>query len=193
MKEAKRLQYFETEFINKRKSTVIVEEEGRELLRLEPGQKKFVESRDASTSYAAWSKIVYRENGKVDLHENHAWKFPLPEDKLMLTILNIDGKDTEQFYMSGNTFEPVLAYKNVPRFVAVDIHDPQWAFIARMEIRLVEHKEKSGDYFVTKHVLERVKTLRGPKEVKAIEKLLVEEAIAKAKADFKRRFPSAEA
>jgi len=187
------VQYFLTEFVNKSKSTQIVNEDGRELIRLEPGQKKIVESRDPSTSYAAWSRIVYKADGKVDLHENKSWKFPLQKTgMLMLTILNIDGAGTEQFYTAGNTFEPVLCYRGVPRFVAVDIHDPQWAFIARMEIRKVEHKEKDGDYFKTRTVVEKIKTMRSPKEVKVIEKLLVEEAIAKAKADFKRRFPSAE-
>ena len=186
------MQYYETHFENRTKGTIVINEDGRELIRLEPGQKKIVESRDPSTSYAAWSRIVYQKDGTVSLKENHAWKFPLQAGRLMLTILNIDGAGTEQFYTAGNTFEPVLCYKGVPRFVAVDIHDPTWAFISRMEIKNVEHKERDGDYFKTRTVVEKVRTLRSQKEIAAIEKLLIDEAVTRAKQDFKRRFPQAE-
>ncbi|MCJ7588871.1 MAG: hypothetical protein MUQ00_13360 [Candidatus Aminicenantes bacterium] len=178
--------------MNKTKSTIVVNEGGRELLRLEPSQKKFVESRDPGTTYAPWSRIIYEKNDTVTLKENHDWRFPLQAGQLMLTIINRDGHDIEQFYLSGNTLEPVLAYKNIPRYCCVNIHDPTWAFISKLEIKLVEHTEKNGDYIVRKSVVEKVKTMRSKSEIKAIEKLLVDEAIANAKADFKRRFPSAE-
>ena len=54
------MEYWETEFYNQRQQRVqVLENGGQVLLTLEPGARKFVESKDASTSYAPWFRIVF--------------------------------------------------------------------------------------------------------------------------------------
>jgi hypothetical protein len=184
------MEYYETEFVNKRKSSVDVLEDGKTLLMLAPGQTKWVESQSPGTSYAPFLKVVFKEDGSVKLDENRAWKFPNPNNLLMLEIVNIDGAGSETFYLGMG--EPVRCYKGIPRFVGVDIHDAEWAFVEKMEIRNVEHKDKQGDYIARRTTLERVKTMRSKSEIKAIEKRLYDEAVLKVKLDLKRRFPNAQ-
>lgn len=177
---------YETEFVNRRSSTVEVLEGGRVLLTLQPGERKFVESRDPGTSYAAWRKVVYTKGG-VDVQENRDWRFPLPEGWLRLTIVNVDGAPSETFYVGA--MEPVQCYRGIPRFVAVDYHDSNWALIERVELRLVEHREREGDYVVTRRRLERIITPRSKREVREIQRRLLAEATEKARRDLERRFP----
>ncbi len=185
------MQYWETKFRNERTSSVeVLESGGKVLLELQPGQTKFVESRDPSTSYAPWDEVTFKDDGSVKLHENRAWRWPGPPDKLMLTILNRDGANSELFYVGAA--EPVHCFKGIPRYVAIDIHDTPWSSVERLEIKLVEHKAKEGDFLVKKNVLEHVRTLRSKKEIRAIEQQLLDEATAKAKADLAKRFPMRE-
>jgi len=76
---------------------------------------------------------------------------------LMLEAVNVDGTATEGLQVGGQVYQ---LYKNIPRFVPIDHRDTVWCFVEKVERKLVEHKEKSGDYFVKKMVLEDVKTLR---------------------------------
>ena len=184
------MQYFETKFENRSGGTQDVLEDGKTLVLLQPGDKKMVESQDPSTSYAAYSRITYEKDGTVTLHENRDWRFPLPEGMLMLEIFNRDGSPAETFYPSpGGTAQPIIAYKGIPRFCCVDIHNAQWASVARLEIKLVEHTEHQGDLVVRKKVLEHVRTPRSKSEIKAIEKRLLAEYEQKAKDEMKRLFP----
>jgi len=183
------MEYYETEFVNKRKSSVDVLEDGKTLLMLAPGQSKFVESRDAGTSYAPFLKVVFKEDGSVKLDENHAWKFPNPNGRLMLTIHNINGNETESFYVGGELHR---CYKGIPKFIPVSFDDAAWAFVEKMEIRNVEHKDKQGDYIVRKTTVEKVMTMRSKKEIASIEKRLYDKAMMVVKLDLKRRFPNAQ-
>ena len=183
------MEYWETEFVNKRKSPVDVQEDGRTLLTLQPGEAKFMESQSAFTSYAAWYKIVFKDD-KVDLHENKAWSAERAwPGQLVLTILNSAGAPCENFYVGG-----VLqnCYQGIPKFIPVTFDDAEWNFVARMEIKMVEHTEHQGDYIIRKNVVEKVKTMRSKSEIKAIEKRLYDKAMMAVKLDLKRRFPNAE-
>ncbi len=180
------MEYWETEFVNKRKTSVEVQERGQTLLTLEPGQIKFVESSDPNTSYAPWYRITFKEDNRVELEENKAWRWPGPKDQLMLTIINLDGRDTETFYTG--TGEPIICYKGIPRYVAIEPWDASWNFVAKLEIKNVEKTEREGDYVVRKCVLEQVKTMRSKTEIDAIKKQLVREAKAKAARDVEIKF-----
>ena len=185
------MEYWETKFRNERKSTVeVMEDAGQTLLTLEPGQTKFVESKDTSTSYAAFDEVVFKENGEVRLHENRAWRFPNPNNLLMLTIINVDGANCEGFYLSGGVL--VHCYRGIPRYVGVQYSDPVWAQVERVERRLVEHRVKDGDYIVKKNVLEDIRTMRSKKECKAVQDRLLAEATEKARAELRRQFPQRE-
>jgi len=173
------LQYYETKFENKSISTVVIDEDGRELLRLEPGWRKMVESQSPLTSYAAWSKIVYEKDGTVKLTENPDWKWPGPPDQLMLTIINRDGAGSEMFHVSGG--EPVICYKGIPRMVAIPYWDAAWRYVEKLEIKNVDSIEHSGDFIVKKKTLQYIKTMRSKKEIAAIDKHLIDDAIAQAK------------
>lgn len=180
--------YFETEFKNKRKENVHVHESGKILCIVPPGESRFVESFDARTTYARWFKLTFKDDDKITFDENSAWKWPYGTS-LCLEALNIDGVETESFSVAGTFW---WCYRGVPRFVPVDIHDREWAFIARLEWKFVEHKERDGDYFKTVKKLEMVKTQRSRKEIKAIEKQLLDEAITKTKREMAQRFPKSE-
>lgn len=177
--------YYETQFLNERKSSVTVLENDQVLLTLEPGARKFVESKSPETSYAPFSSVVFKEGGKVELEKNPAWKWPGGADKLMLEILNVDGCDSETFYCGA---EPVRCYRGIPRYVAIDVNDTSWNIAARLEIKLVEHVEKNGDYIARKKVLEQVRTLRTPSEIKAIKERILEDATKRKKLELKIAF-----
>jgi hypothetical protein len=178
--------YWETKFRNERRSAVdVLEGGGRTLLTLEPGQTKFVESKDAATSYAAFDEVVFKENGEVKLHENRAWRWPNPNGLLMLTIINRDGAQCECFRIGG---DPVHAFKGIPKFVGVDIHDTAWAQVERLEVMNVEKKIREGDYIVKRTTLEHVKTMRSKKEIRAIQERLLAEAAANAQQELRRMF-----
>jgi hypothetical protein len=182
MKEVQ-LDYFETEFVNKRETAVEVQENGRVLLRLEPGQSKFVESSSAKTSYSPWYKIEFRDKGRVELYENKAWVWPYP-DVLMLTALNEDGAASEGLQVDGKYWE---CYKGIPRYIPIAITST-WAFTSLVKCVEVEEKVKDGDYFKTVKELRWVKEARSRKETRDIERELVRAAVEKAKAETEARF-----
>jgi len=184
------MQYFRTTFENKSKGTIFVNEDGKELLRLEPGQKKFVESKSAVTSYSPFERIVYEKDGTMKLTENPDWKWPGPPDQLMLTILNTDGAGSELFHVAAG--EPVICYRGVPRYVAIPYWDAEWRYVEKLEIKFIEHIEKTGDYIKRKNVLEFVKTMRSKKEIASIEKRLIDEATAQAKENLAQQRAASE-
>lgn len=181
------MEYWETEFKNERQQRVsVLENEGQVLLTLEPGARKFVESKSPSTSYAPWFRITFLANGKVQLEENRAWRWPGSADKLMMTIINVDGADSETFYVGAG--EPIRCYKGIPRFVAIDVNDTTWNTVAKLEIKLVEHAEQNGDYVTHKKVLEQVRTPRTASEIKAIKERILEDATKRKKLELKIAF-----
>jgi hypothetical protein len=105
---------------------------------------------------------------------------------LMLEALNIDGPPTESFSVAGTFWQ---CYRGIPKLIPVDIHDREWVLVARLEWRLVEHKERDGDYFKTIKKLEMVKTPRSRKEIKDIQRKLEEAAVLKARQEVQRHFP----
>jgi len=177
--------YYETEFKNRRKGNIHIHEGGKILCIVPPGESRFVESFDPRTTYARWYKLTFKDDDKIAFDENHTWKWPYG-DSLCLEALNVDGVETESFSVAGTFW---WCYRGIPKLIPVDIHDREWAFIARLEWRLVEHKEKDGDYFKTIKKLEMVKTERSKKEIKNIEKQLLDEAIEKTKREMAQRFP----
>jgi len=177
--------YYETEFKNKRKENVHVQENRRTLCIVPPGESRFVESFDPRTTYARWFKLTFKDDDKISFDENHTWKWP-HGTSLCLEALNIDGAPTESFPVAGEYY---YCYKGIPRLVPVDIHDRKWVFIARLEWRLVEHRIKDGDYYIKKSVLEMIKTPRSRKECRAIEKQLEDAAVEKARREVQARFP----
>jgi len=179
---------FDTRFVNKRDSVVRIFEYGKELVRLEPGETRHVESRSPKTSYARWSELVFKDQGRVSLTENKAWEWPYP-DMLMLEFLNLDGTATEGLLVAGQIYH---SEKNIPRLIPVSPSDTNWCFIQKIERKLVEHKIREGDYYIKKKILEDVKTLRSRKECRDIEKQLLLEVSEKAKAEMKRHFPKSE-
>jgi hypothetical protein len=180
------MDYFETEFRNSRSTVVDVFECGRVLLTLQPGESKFVESRDPKTSYAPWYRIAFANGDKIRLEENRSWRWQTAyPGLLMLEVLNVDGCGVEGFYVDQKCWD---CYKGIPRYIPVSLRDTNWCFVAKIERRLVEHKERDGDYIVRKNVLEDVKTMRSKKEIREIEKQLLNEAAERAKQEMERRF-----
>ncbi len=178
---------YETEFVNRRGTVVIVEENGRQLLRLEPGETQYVESVDPRTSYSPWSRITFKDNGKVTLDENPAWHWPYP-DQLMLVALNEASEITQGLIIDQVTWH---CFPNVPRLVPVN-WDSSMAFTERL--RFIETKErvKDGDFIKTLTKTGWVKELRSKREIKSIRKRLedaaVAAAVAKARQDLDIRF-----
>jgi hypothetical protein len=182
------MDYFETEFCNKRDTVVHVQENGRVLLVLEPGESKFVETNTPKTSYARWSKITFKAQGEVKLDENREWQWPYP-GLLMLTALNVDGVETEGIQVDGKYWE---CYRGIPRHIPTTISSP-WAFIERVRFVQKTEKIKEGDYFKTVTKLVWLKELRGKKERRDIERQLVKLAMDKAREETVARFPNPEA
>jgi hypothetical protein len=180
---------FKTRLENKREIPVIVEEYGRILLKIGPGEVRNIESRSPMTSYAPWSEIVFSGTDKISFTENKEWEFPWPE-MLMLTVLNVDGQACEGLYFGGKLYD---CYRGIPRFVPISYADKNFYFVERLEKRLVERKVKDGDFLVKKMVLENIKTLRSKREIKEIEKKVLAEAAERAEKETKRRFLKPEA
>jgi hypothetical protein len=161
--------YYETKFVNNRPDPVRVLEYGRLLLFLQPYETRHVESRSPLTSYAPFAKVVFQPGDKVFVHANKEWTWPFP-DQLCLEVLNVDGSANESLRI-GTAYHAL--YKGIPRMVPVSFQDKTWAFVEKVEIKLVEKKVKEGDFFVKTQVLEKVLTLRPEKEAKLIrEKML---------------------
>jgi hypothetical protein len=175
--------YYETEFVNKRKEQVTVMENGRVLLTLQPGESKFIESFDPKTSYSPWYRLTFKDEGVVKLEENRAWKFPYP-GQLRLTAINEDGVICEGLRIDQTLYD---CYLQIPRYIPVDYRSP-WAFFEKVRYVQQEEKVKDGDYFRTVKKLEWIKERRNRKEIKDIEKRLVEEAIERAKAETEKGF-----
>lgn len=173
------MEYWETEFSNKRKTGVEVQERGQTLLTLAPGETKWVESNSAKTSYSPWFRITFKEDGKVELEKNPAWVLSnVYPGQLILEILNIDGGNAETIYDGKG--EPIVAYKGIPRYVPIEIWDRSWNSVAKLEIKKIEKIEHEGDYVVRKSKIEQVKTMRSKSEIDAIKKQLLREAKAEA-------------
>jgi hypothetical protein len=175
-------QIFETGFENKRDKAVHISEYDRLLVVVEPGETRHVESRNAMTTYAPWSRLVFSGKDKIHFTENKQWKFPFP-DMLMLEVVNTDGALSESLRF-GNKFYSL--YRHIPRFIPVSYDDMVWCFVARLEKKLVGKKIKEGDYFIKKTVAEYVKTLRSKKEIASIEQKLFAKKADKQKADMEK-------
>lgn len=137
------------------------------------------------TSYARWSVVTFKENGKVDFDENREWRWPWP-DMLALEFLNVDGTATEGLRVGNQIYQ---SDRGIPRYVPISPSDTTWAFYAKVERKFVEHRIKEGDYFIKKKILEDVKTERSKREIKKIKELLLDEAIEKTKREMEQRFP----
>jgi len=179
---------FETKFVNRRDSVVRIFEFGKELVRLEAGEARHVESRSPKTSYARWSELVFKDQGRVSLTENKAWEWPWP-GMLALEFCNVDGTASEGLMTAGQVYH---SEKNIPRLIAISPSDTNWCFVERIERKLVEHRIKEGDYIVKKLILEDVKTMRSKKECRDLQKQLLLEATSKAKEEMEKQFPKAE-
>jgi hypothetical protein len=179
---------FETALENRKSVPVRVQEYGRPFLTIEPGETRCVESRSALTSYARWNRIVFA--GKtIRFTENPAWKFPF-QDKLMLEVLNSCGPTGESIRIGGKFYPAEIG---IPIFVPVEHDDLQWAFVARLEKKLVEKREKQGDYFIKKIIPEWTKQLRSKREIAAIEKQLFSkraEKLAKDQEAYEKKIRS---
>jgi hypothetical protein len=174
---------YETAFENKRKTVVDVFEYGQLLVRLQPGETRHVESRSPKTSYARWSRVTFKD-GKIDFDENREWRWPFA-GMLALEFCNVDGTATEGLQIAGETYQ---ADRGIPKLIPVSPYNTPWCFVEKIERKLVEHKERSGDYFIKKKVLEDVKILRSKKECKEIERKLEEAAVLKARAEVQAKF-----
>jgi hypothetical protein len=176
---------FETRFVNKRDSAVRVFEYGRELIRLQPGEARHVESRSPKTSWARWSVVKFSGDDKVSFDENKDWQWPWP-GQLKLEFVNLDGTATEGLLVAGQIYH---SEKNIPRLIPISPRDTSWCFIQKIERRLVEHRVREGDFIIKKKILEDVKTPRSRKECRAIEKQLEDAAVEKARQEIQRQFP----
>ena len=176
---------FETRFVNKRDSAVRVFEYGRELIRLQPGEARHVESRSPKTSWARWSVVKFSGDDKVSFDENKDWRWPWP-DKLMLEFVNIDGTASEGLMIAGQVYQ---SDKNIPKLIPISPRDTSWCFIQKIERRLVEHRVREGDFIIKKKVLEDVKFMRSRKECRDLQKQLEDAAVEKARREVQARFP----
>ena len=170
-------QIYETELVNRRDEETAVLEYGRVLLRLPPGQSVAVYSRDPSTTYARFRRVVYEKDGTVTVKANDAWNPPeLAEGVWPTEVLNLDGAPTEAIRVNDSSFE---AYKGVPMLAYPGIHDPL-AWYKRVTMKNVTTRTRypgMPEYLIAKTALAVVKEPRSKSDCRRI------------KAQIEARFP----
>ncbi len=182
---------YKTSFLNKTKSTITLDEDGKTFVKLEPGDEWSCYSGSPFTTYAAWERIVFEKDGSITKKKNHEWKNPYPPDSWVTLFENIDGAKLE----SVNLFnQPVPIYKGFERLLAVDPSSP-WVYYKR--IAWLRRKISKPDpafpmYQVTSEEIVIEKELRDPKDLEKIKAQQLEMIKAAAERDLRstiRRLP----
>lgn len=175
---------FVTSLVNKRSSPVCIEEYGRTMFILQPGQECFIESWTPFTTFSRYCKIVYERNGEVSAKENPDWKCPYEG----WTTDLINGQDISQAMRikipkDVVVFGLVDGFITVPaglaRIVPLDIHDPLVKFKA-VEWRLVKEKLPVlgfPNYMEEREAVKKIIVPRAEREVEKIRRQLENEEL----------------
>jgi hypothetical protein len=187
---------FVTTLVNKRSSPVRVEEYGRTMFILKPGQECFIESWSPLTTYSRYSKVIFERNGDVSAKESPDWKCPYEG----WTTDLINGQDISQgvrIMMPRDVavFGTVDGFVSVPgglvRMVPLDIHDSMVKFKA-VEWRLVKEKlpvQGFPNYMEERETIKKIMIPRAEREVEKIRRQLEIEALEAKQARAARRKP----
>jgi len=175
---------FVTTLVNKQSSPVRVEEYGRTMIILQPGQECFIESWSPLTTYCRYSRIVFERNGDVSAKENPDWKCPYEG----WTTDLINGQDISQAVRiriprDVTVFGLVDGFITVPaglaRMIPLDINDPMVKFKA-VEWRLVKEKLPVlgfPNYMEERETVKKVMVPRAEREVERIRRQLENEEL----------------
>lgn len=175
---------FVTTLVNKRTSPVCVEEYGRTMIILQPGQEGFIESWSPLTTLSRYGRIVYERNGDVSAKENPDWRCPYEG----WTTDLINGQDISQAVRiriprDVTVFGLIDGFITVPaglaRMVPLDIHDPMVKFKS-VQWRLVKEKLPVlgfPNYMEERETTRKITVPRGEREVEKIRRQLENEEL----------------
>jgi hypothetical protein len=179
---------YQVEFENQRSAPVRVEENGRTMLVLQPGQTAVIEAWDPSVMFARFSRVVYKRDGSVSVRENPEWRSPIAADRWTLDLLNADSDTMQSLRVNG---EPTELYRGIPRTVPVDPEDP---LIWYRRITFVEEDEtvphpRNPRYVQRVHKLRMKKTLRSKRDLRKIREEMAEVERQRAERAIARELP----
>lgn len=158
---------YRIEFENQRSVPVRVEENGRLMLTLQPGQTATIEAWDPSVMYAPFRKVTYKRDGSVSVRENPDWTSPTAADRWTIDLLNEDADTLQSIRVGGQLVE---LYRGIPRTVPLEIHDPLiWykriAFVDEDEV--VPHP-RNPNYVQRTRQLKMKRTPRSKRDLRKI-------------------------
>jgi len=187
---------FVTLLVNRRSSTIQVEEYGRTIFFLQPGKECFIESWSPLTTYSRYSRIVFEQSGQVSAKENPDWKRPYEGWAIDL----INGQDIPQSVrvtipIGVVVFGIVNDFVSVPpglaRTIPLDIHDPLVKF-KTVEWRLVKEKLPVvgfSNYMEERETMKRIMIPRAERDVEKIRKQIENEKLEAERIRAERRKP----
>ena len=179
---------YETKFINHRPDPVrVFSERGMDLLLVPAKGESVLLSWDPRTMYAPFSKVVYEKGDKVSVSWRHNIDDPMDKVPFVLLLDNRDGSDSESIRVGDQYYEVI---KGIPRRVSVGVDDQLVVFKAIRYIKrtLEEPIPGNKDYLRKRTIVEKVMVPRKKSEIKAIKKILSDQAAERARRDAERRF-----
>jgi len=187
---------FVTLLVNRRSSSIQVEEYGRTMFFLQPGKECFIESWSPLTTYSRYSRIVFEQGGQVSAKENPDWKRPYEGWAIDL----INGQDIPQSVrvtipIGVVVFGIVNDFVSVPpglaRTIPLDVRDPLVKFKS-VEWRLVKEKLPVGgfpNYVEEQEIVKKIMIPRPERDVEKIRKQLENEELEAKRIRAERRRP----
>jgi len=179
---------YKTTFVNKRTDPVrVFSERGMDLLQVPAKGESVLCSWDPGTMYAPFSKVCYDKKDQVSVSWRHNIDDPMDKVPFVLLLDNRDGSDSESIRVGDQYYEVI---KGIPRRVSVGVDDQLVVFKAIRYIKrtLEEPIPGNKDYLRKRTIVEKVMVPRKKSEIKAIKKILSDQAAERARRDAERRF-----
>jgi hypothetical protein len=151
-------------------SVLIRAENGRSLVRLQPGQKVILEMFDARCIYSRFKKIVFEEGGEVKLTENHRWKSPY--NGRTIELYNRHSPATQAVTLGG---KEVYAFPGIPVIAEVALQDGDVFYKSIRWERTTKKRPKEG-FPGYSEVVTQLECIREPRSEKEIRELRLQRA-----------------
>jgi hypothetical protein len=163
-----------TKFVNKTDHEQGIFEKGKLMLIMLPRRTAVIESWKPSTTWARWSEVVFRKDGRVDLVENPTWQNPWRDHPWTIELVNEDASEEESLAVLlpnpavDGPESYVRVQRGIPRIIPLNLWDPLTKFS-----KIIWHaKEMKIPIPGTKYITRRVEVTK--------------EYVPRSKADLKR-------
>jgi hypothetical protein len=157
---------FVTELISARRGgVVVIDRDGTILLNLQPGRPAQLESANALTTFAPFSRITWNEDGTVACEPRPGWADPYDKFAPWKVIyLNVDGKEIEEKVVAGYHLFLMKGIP-VPIFVSARAEEAKYARVKLVHGEKDQHSERWPGYLIRSTVLVEVNEERPEKEL----------------------------